>query len=245
MKLTKVSVTSDLHGESKNTPAWRCHLAVVKDFKPSIHIVIGDFMDAISVSAHPKTTYEQVTLGHEYDIGNQDLDSLESKLPDQCTKVYIMGNHEFRVNRYVANNAPELGGVTGLMVEDGLHLKNRGWKVVPYGGVYNVGRMAFVHGYWANLYHSAKHVNSLGQNIFYGHVHDHQVHSVCHGDKAHIGMSVGCLCDLKQDYLHGRPTRWSHGFLNAYVYPNRNFIYHYIPIVDGSTVWNNHVYWGV
>jgi len=240
-KTSLTNITSDLHGQYKDTKAWKAHLAAVSDLQPDTHVIIGDFLDCASVSRHAKSEMSPLTLGEEYDIGNNDLDTLEKKLGKTVKrKVFLAGNHEDRINAYAFNQAPNIG--TALKsVQEGLNLEKRGWEYVPYEKQLKLGKLIVAHGYYVNQYSAAKHVNSFGHSIIVGHTHGHQSHVVTHGDSPHIGMTIGCLCQIGQKYLRGRPQPWHHGFGIVY-HSGENFFPYFVPIVDGIAVFGGKVY---
>jgi len=241
MHTLTTTLTSDLHGQYKDEAAWKAHLSALEDLKPHTHIVIGDFLDCASVSRHAKSEASVLTLGEEYDIGNADLDAIEAKLGKRCKrKVFLAGNHEDRINAYAYNQAPNIG--TALKtVQEGLNLEARGWEYVPYEKQLKLGKLIIAHGYYVNQYSAAKHVNNFGHSIITGHTHGHQSHVVTHGDSPHIGMTIGCLCQIEQKWLRGRPQPWMHGFGVVY-HRGKMFYPYFIPIIEGKAVFGGKVY---
>ncbi len=63
-------------------------------------------------------------------------------------------------------------------------------------------------------------------------------------NKSAIG--VGCLCrkDPGPNYLRGRATKWSQGFLYGYVQPDGFFFDYPVTILNGRTVVHGKVYEG-
>lgn len=239
--IRRVAVTPDLHTPEKDKRAWRTHLRIVKDFRPDIHVIIGDWGEFESVSQHPANKIKKPDLGSDYLIGQRDLDALEAVLPKDCERYFLEGNHEYRVTRWITNRSKELNGGVKT-VREGLELDRRGWKWVPYGRLLPIGKCNFAHGLYNNKYHSEKHVSAFGDTVIYGDSHTFQAYTMTHGRKPHLGMSIGCLRKLDADWLNGRPNQWVHGMGVVYVFPDGNFIPYFIPIIDGRSVFNGKAY---
>jgi UDP-2,3-diacylglucosamine pyrophosphatase LpxH len=240
--IKKVSITSDLHGQCKSEEAFDVHLQIVKDFKPDVHIIIGDWMEFESVSRHPKSKTRIPNLGYEYQVGNRDLDTLEAVLPSGCKKFFMEGNHEYRLWRWMCNEAPNAkGGMKS--VSEALRLKERKWNWIPYGRALKIGQLKIMHGCYNNKYHAQTHVDRFGDNVLYGDSHSYQVYTTAHGDKPHMAMSIGCLRTLNPDWLNGKPAPWLHGFALVYFTQTGEFISYFVPIIKGMSIWNNKVYY--
>lgn len=74
-------------------------LSFINDNKSKIagfHL-IGDYLDLASLSKHDEGTIDLsgLTLGKEYEIGNQILDLFDNVLPKNIQKTFIYGNHCF------------------------------------------------------------------------------------------------------------------------------------------------------
>jgi hypothetical protein len=54
--------------------------------------------------------------------------------------------------------------------------------------------------------------------------------------KAIVGQSLGCLCDLKQKYMHGQPCRWVQAFGEFFFFPDGRFTYYVPMIFDGRFI---------
>jgi|SRR5579859_421156 len=229
-----VLVLPDIHYRRKAGGEDKRTLDAVKRYASHhrwSHVVwLGDVMDHNSISSHNKTNLRSVkdeTLLRDYEHANADLDEF-----DQATrgaaKVLIEGNHDYRATR-VIDEQPQLAGF--IETENGLRLKQRGWTWVPYwskGTTYSIGKATFGHGRYLNHHHAYKHALAYGRNFYYGHCHSVQEHTMERdGDsRQYEAASLGCLCQLQQDYMQGAPTKWQqalgvfrflpNGFFNRY-----------------------------
>jgi hypothetical protein len=109
---------------------------------------------------------------------------------------------------------------------------------------YKRGKLNMIHGWYANRYHAAKHLDKMSGNIVYGHVHEFQTESkvLAAMDEQIAAWSIGCLCDLSPEYAKGRPMKWSHGFAVVYMDEYGNFNLYPIRIFNGSFLFEGERY---
>jgi hypothetical protein len=204
--------------EDKRT--MRAVEAYMADERWDYYINLGDFMDFNCVSRYVRDLPRQKigqTIAKDYEAGNAVLDrhckAARRKNP-RCEMVLLEGNHDYRIEAHI-DKYPELEGCAEM--ENMLKLRERGIEWIRChrdGATYSIGHATFIHGRFTNKYHSYKHCDYYGCNIFYGHTHDVQEYGkVLHGeDKTIKGKSLGCLCDYKQAYIKGNPTNWQQAF---------------------------------
>lgn len=216
------------------------------------YINLGDFLDLAGLSHFNKGLAANLSLedvGHDFDVGNEILDRHQAiirKNNKNAKFVLLEGNHEFRSHRFTAE-MPQLRNI--LSVEERLGLTKRDMEYVKCyekGDDFKLGHAHFTHGLYTNDLHAKKHVNQWGTNIFYGHLHDVQTYSaVVRGDgKTIVGQSLGCLCDYKQSYIKGNPTRWQQAFAVFDFLPDGNFTYNVIRIFNNQFVYDGEVFSG-
>ena len=123
----------------------------IADKKPDIIVHIGDHFDLPSLSSYDKGTskiegkrlYKDIEAGVEgFKFLNLELEKHRDYHP---RKVFCLGNHEERLDRYV-NEHPELQGTLGT---DKLPFAKYGWEVHPYLKPVEIEGIFFVH-YLAN-----------------------------------------------------------------------------------------------
>jgi hypothetical protein len=196
-------------------------------------ISLGDFLDFNEISrwveGHPrKYMHSRVKLSLDlaHAILERRVKALRSRNPD-CQYILIQGNHEHRIEDFL-DTFPQFEGM--LEVEKVLDLFQLGIKWVPFWSdprkVFRKGKATFIHGLYTNQYHAAKHVRAYGTNVYYGHSHDVQEHSLLLGNNTHsiVAKSLGCLCDPnKMEYIKGRPQNWTQAFAVFYFLPNGDF----------------------
>ena len=241
----------DAHIETKsiNGSRWKpdvskslwTALEFCKDFKPHGTIIGGDFLNLDHVGRFSKNKprlREGRRLRHDYAFGNEILDIIDKFT--QQKKVFLMGNHEARLEDWLDEH-PQVEGL--VEVKQGLRLVERGYEVIPENKTYKVGKANFTHGWYWTLHHAKKHVLEMGDNIFYGHVHDVQSFTKTNYDQQPIiGQSCGCLCNVNPGYKRDAPNRWVNGFGIFYFSKNGNFTPYFPIIVKGEFWWNGRKY---
>lgn len=214
------------------------------------YINLGDFMDLPMLSKFSKGLageIENMDVHRDFSEGHKILKRHEAIIRGKnknAEMVLLQGNHENRTTRY-CQEFPYLREI--LDVERNLKLRELGIKWVTCydtGALYRIGHAYFHHGRFTSKYHAAKHVDYFGKNIFYGHLHDVQVHTrVNHGDGSSlVGASLGCLCRYDQTYIKGSPTNWQQAFAVFYFFPDGTFTYNVVRIFGHRFIVDGKVY---
>ena len=156
-------------------------------------------------------------------VANKELDFLQ-KHSKKIT--YLEGNHEYWLAEIIAR-APALRPLFDPRKNLGLGERKYTW--VPLNKTHNIGRAYFCHGIYTVQYHAAKMLRVYSRNIFYGHLHTHQVFTTSSpiDDEAKVATCVPCLCGPGA-YMKGRPSAWLNGFLVLYSDPKTNFFWPYV-----------------
>jgi predicted phosphodiesterase len=221
----------DIHLPNEEPSAINPTLRYMADERWDGVILGGDLMDLNVISSHnlgfPRRVEGQ-RFKADLDYTNEWLDGFVKsarKHNPRCRIVYLEGNHEYRVERYLDAN-PQLEGTMELT--ERLRLKDRGieWlRSWSKGEVLTLGHANFAHGDTTTVYHAAKMVKDYGANVFYGHTHDVQEHSMHRKAKGITikGKSIGCLCRYDPDWMRGRAHRWQHAFGVFYVWKDGIF----------------------
>jgi predicted phosphodiesterase len=221
----------------------------IQSFKPDKVVILGDFMDVASLSAwdrDKKRLMEGRRFKKEVDTCNNELDYLQRCAKDKKQGViYLEGNHEDRVNRYLDSN-PEMEGLIEL--PNVLRLKERGIQWYPYTKqsqkTLKLGEMYFIHGLYTNQYSAAKHLQKLGCNVTYGHQHGTQTYMQNMAmQKPHIAYALGTLGDKAPDYLRGKPGNWINQFA-VFFWDTKTGQFNMYPVnvIKQSFVWGGKKY---
>jgi hypothetical protein len=173
--------------------------------------ILGDFYDCYAVSDYRKDPRRERSLRRELLLAR----AARKPFDDYGFKrrVFIKGNHEWRLERYLETHAPEL--YEEVMSQDLLGLE--GWEVIEYMEDTQVGKINVTHdiGY-AGLTSTRKTMIDYMDNVVMG--HNHMMQFFVEGNAkgiTHVGASFGWLGDVKKvDYKHQMKARkeWVLGF---------------------------------
>lgn len=231
----------DVHLNDKGyAPVYEVVKNFIKDFKPDIAYLLGDFADCCSLShwnLQKRRKVEGKRHLREIEVIDKELKFLEK----YCKKiVWIEGNHENWVEQYIDKN-PELEGL--LEYPKLLNLKKRGIKWVPWNTLHKVGHLYLTHGMYINEYHTKKHLDILGCSVCYCHTHKSQTHTKnIIMQKTQKAWCLSCLCSKKAEYLKGKTGNWDEGFAVLYVASNGEFSLYPIDIINNRFYFNGKSY---
>lgn len=226
--------------------AWQALMKFAKDFKPDVFILGGDTLDCGCISHHNKKKPGNVEglrlLADAAECREAVIDEVEALDCDEL--VYLIGNHEDWLNDLVTE-MPSLEGIVDIKAL----LQLDKWKVVDQGGVYNLGKLTFLHG---DTVKGGEHVAKAAvinyeRSVRFGHHHTHQAYTKCSPldyKNAKSGVAVPCLCSKTPKYGEGAPNRWVQGFNYGYVGKGGMFSDYVVTIIDGCFTANNKSYVG-
>jgi predicted phosphodiesterase len=228
-KVKKIVILSDLHAPYEDKKAFTLALKVIKDIKPEYLILNGDIIDCYSVSSHPKTPGRFSNLKEEIQEAIQRIDELEAcKVPNV---IYIEGNHENRLERFLIQKAPELFGM--VTISSLLQFDKRGMVHVNYKDFYRLGKVVYTHDLnYTGPQISRRALQDAQHSIVVGHAH--RLSYTVEGDvtgKAKVGTCFGWLGDSKAaDYMHVLKANrnWALGFGVGYM--EKTGITHLVPV---------------
>lgn len=200
-KLERILFIPDTHVPYHDKRAFALMLKAMKDFKPNHTIVMGDFLDNYSVSSHSKDPNRSLKLEEEV---NETIHELKKvKALGAKNNVFIGGNHEDRLERYLMQKAPELYNI--ISTEKILKLDELGFEYVPYKHHYKIGKINVTHdtGTAGRTAHQ-KALDSFQDNILIGHTH--RLAYIVEGDAKgtkHVSAMLGWLGDVEGiDYMN-------------------------------------------
>lgn len=213
MALDPILILGDVHRPYHDKKAWALVLKVGRWLRPKHLWLLGDFCDFYAVSAHSKDPRRKRNLEDELVDVHAGLDALDAL--GATHKIYLAGNHEDRLRRYLQDKAPELFGV--VEIPQLLGLPKRHWTYVPYKDYHKVGKVHLAHDVGqAGRYATYKALDAFQHTILTGHSHrlSYLVEGNCVGEHK-LSASFGWLGDVgKVDYMHkaGVLKNWALGF---------------------------------
>jgi len=184
---------------------WKAFCKVAKKYKPDAIVLNGDIIDGARVSRHGRF------LGSR---APKIMDEIEAvyehlkMLPKAKTRIWTVGNHDIRVDNYLANQAPELEDYLGSFVD-----RFPEWKFCYAATINNVEiRHRFrggIHAAWNNALHS-------GVTMVTSHSHQLQMTAIRNRNGSHYGIEAGMLGDPNSpafEYSEAAPSRACPGFV--------------------------------
>lgn len=206
-------------------------------------VLLGDYADFHSVSRHPKDPTLPQILEKEIESVNEGLDQLD-KLFSHSKKVYLEGNHEQRLERYLFEKAPALFGVTEAKAL--FHLHNRAkWSYIPFGRhqAYPVLGSSLVARHRPLATNPQSGLQRARQSYCYGDIHKIQEsHFVGLDGKDLVAFCPGWLGETRHrafDYMLS-PAQWQHGFAIVSVDGSQKTFHHEIVAIKN----NKALFWG-
>lgn len=240
-------IVTDVHSPFEHKRGWRIVLDALEDFKADTFVSLGDFMDCLSVSHWSKSPDRALSLKDEVDHAKAMLDEIEARTPG-ARRIFVGGNHEDRLQRYLQDKAPEL--FQFIDIPKLLHLEERGWEYVPYKQSIRIGKLNLTHDVGsAGRYNVYKALDTFQSPIATGHTH--RLGYVVEGDAtgdSQVSAQFGWLGDVEQvDYMHRVKARrdWALGFGYGYVDRKTGFAYLVpVPIVNSTAIVEGRFYNG-
>lgn len=210
----------DIHIPHHDKMAVNASIDFARNNYNIVKIVLGgDIMDCESLSKFDKSK-NTVSFSTEIEETKKFLTELRMTFPN-AEIVYIMGNHEERLEKYIIKNAPELQGVADsipLLLDFKAHnilfVDNRRIKS-KYGMFYKVRNFTIIHGHELGICPiispAHKFLEKAKDNLILGHIHtsDEKVSTTIDG-KIIRCYSVGTLAKLSPMYMPF--NSWVQGF---------------------------------
>lgn len=219
-------------------------LRVAHWIAPKHLVILGDFGDAETLSSHAPTEPGKRDFSDELEAINKALDQLDEI--DAENKIYICGNHEFRLDRYLMERAPTM--FRSISWQRLLSLKERNWQWVPYRKSKKLGKLHLTHDTGtAGINAHRSSATAFGGSTVIGHTHRmaYEVRGRFDGTP-YLAAMLGWLGDAEKaaGYIHeAKASDWVHGFGVGYLDPSTGVVYvQPVPIVKGRCVVNGRLF---
>lgn len=211
-RLRKVAFLPDCHRPYHSVHAWHLFIRCMEWWKPDTLVVLGDLADFYMLSRFSKDP-KRVDFEAEVEDVNGALDQLDRLGASQ--KIFLEGNHEYRLVRYLQDKAPQLFGA--VTVDKLFKLSERGYVVVPYKESLQIGKLWLTHDVGvAGRYSVFRAADTFQHPVALAHTH--RVVYVVEGNatgEAFPAVQFGWMGDIEQvDYVHKVKARreWSLAF---------------------------------
>ena len=231
----KIAFFGDAHRPYHHRKAWNLFINVMEEFKPDTIVCLGDLADFYKVSSFSKDPSRIYSFKNEVEDCNVGLDELDSL--GATRKIFIAGNHEDRLTRYLQSEAPELFGLVDIPTLFKLDLRE--WEYIPYKSHIKIGKLYATHDVGTvGRYSLFRAADTFQHPVVVAHTH--RFGMIVEGDatgKHFVASQFGWLGDVeKVDYMHKIKARreWALGFGIGYMRPNGLIHLTPIPILNSS-----------
>lgn len=218
--LITVMHLSDMHEPFKNDMATNVAFQMVEIVQPDVIVVGSDFWDfylMTTFGTNPEVkmeSYDELELLESY--WNRFINAL-NKIAPNAMFVFIWGNHERRIMRYVDNHSVNLHRT---IFREFKRIIRCGGRVKYIGDVDHVrmGPLKIEHGSRYNVHAPKSRLEDEGGQvcIWMGHGHKLKWFSMSGADFSVNAIMSGCLCTMPPHYLPigvSAPSgqKWQHG----------------------------------
>lgn len=242
-------VLGDWHIPYQDDKALKLVFRIVKSLKPNIITLNGDILDFYALSRFSKDPNRVLSLQEEIDTAYEYLKRLRKENP-KAHIIFIDGNHEFRMEKFLSDKAPELYGLKRAEDDSPVHsldslLRFKDLKIEQvssglkesyywYGNELLIGHFNRINkhsGYTAKNLLEDKHVS-----LIQGHTHrlGSSYRTVRVGENKYrilVAYENGCLCGLQPTYV--LDPNWQQGFSVVHKKKNDNrFHIQQVPIIN-------------
>lgn len=244
----KALIIPDCHIPYEDKRAYELMLKVAKDVDPDEIVILGDYADFYAVNSHGKDMAVQNGLlqdeVHEVVLRLAEL----KKLFPKAKRVFIEGNHEYRLGRYINSKCPDLYGV--FDTASVLELNVLGYEFVPYtpDQKYRVlgSKLIARHEPLAGGKHVAQNtVEKAMHSVIFGHTHRIQEAQVVSIDgENYRGISSGWLGDQNSPVFQYVKShhQWALGFSVVNVLDDGTWLNSLVHIINYKCYYDGYIY---
>lgn len=202
----------DLHCPFEDECAASTALAFVRHYKPHVVFVLGDWIDFYQLSRFDKDPRRGLQLQDDVDRCILWLGRTRKAAPD-ARIVYLRGNHEHRLTRFLWGNAAPLANLRNLSLPELLDFRANRIEYAETGQIMHHG-FCLKHGNVVRARSGASATGELDKEGVSGASgHTHRLSQVYKRNRAGFWTwaECGCLCDLAPEYMEGQTPDWQHG----------------------------------
>ena len=230
----RVLVVNDFHGQFRDKKTCKMLFNFIKREKPDKIILNGDVVDFYSISRFDKDAFRQWHLQEEIDNVITLLNQLRKRT--DVPMIYIEGNHEERLRKYLRSNARPLATLKALRIESLLKLKELRIKYET-DGIW-LGDLFVYHGSLVRKDAGATakaEREKNGCSGMSGHTHRDGTSPIRTRGGQLCWWENFCMCDLNPDYVDGI-ANWTQGFSVITQTGGREYV-EQIPIINGEMIY--------
>lgn len=217
-------VYTDSHSQFRDEFTWIVFLSFIREAQPSLIILGGDILEFYRISFHNKSATRALDIQDEIDFVVEQLKKIRELCPNAQID-YHMGNHEFRLFRYLCEESPALLTLRSLQFNQLLQLDDLRINLVARENaifkptkdkenykVYN-DKWMFTHGTDIGVFPAQKELQQYGISGASGHVHRHTFQSRrnIHGYHTWMTLPTAAANEVGREYMPNM-INWDQGF---------------------------------
>lgn len=245
MEPRKILVMGDAHvTDEQDLSRFDAAGKFILEERPTDIILMGDFLTMRCLSAwdrDKRLKMEGLRYRAEIEAGNEALDRLTGPVARynravglrkkglyQPNWVYIEGNHEDRLTRYLDKD-PTFLGTVGIAQD--LNLTVRGFTWIPYRSYHYINGIGFTH----IPFNKMKEIGGVDitrkaqqvtiKSCVFGHTHELHTSNVHVEGMDHLQqvLNVGCFFEDHEEYTKGKVTNYWKGLVLLHNYSEQRF----------------------
>lgn len=200
----------------------------------------GDLLDFYQISRFTNIQRKR-SVAQELETAKEILDILNKNFPN-VPIYFLKGNHDNRLEMYLATKAPELLDIEEFRLEKLLDADKHNMLVLEDTTLVKIGKLNVTHGHliirgiFAPVSAARGAFLRAKASTIISHVHKVSTHSeTTIGNKNITCYSTGCMCELSPAY-NPFGNNFSHGFSHITTTPNGHYKVRNMQIINGEIV---------
>jgi predicted phosphodiesterase len=238
--MKKTILAQDFHFPFQDIWLIALFLAFVNRERPDQIILPGDILDCYTISRFDKDPNRKLKLQGEINECFNFLVDLREAAGEDCEIVYLEGNHEQRLRKYLWSKAPELADLECLTIEGLLELDTLD---VKYQESIDIGKFHIYHGSLVRQeagYTAKAEFVKNGCSGMTGHTHRDAKYTRRNRGGHHVWYENFCMCDLDAEYIDGI-ANWTQGWSVMTTVGSRQYV-EQIPVINHRYIWKGEEY---
>jgi predicted phosphodiesterase len=238
-EVKRVVALNDMHIPYHDMKSISKVFDFIADYKPDTLVLCGDIVDFYTLSHFNQNPGRRHLIQDEIDIFTNMFSTFNAEVSG-CEKIFIQGNHEYRlINSLWAN--PGLFGARCLDITTLLNLNDLGFEYQAYNKI--IRGFEFTHGKYVrnfSSYTAKAEYDFRGSSGMSGHTHRLGAYYKTTRQGSDGWFENACLCNLNPEYIKGVPN-WIQGFSTVTFFDDQ-FLVNQIPIIKGSFIFGDKLY---
>lgn len=191
-----VIIFSDPHFyPDSNDIAQKALITLCKELKPKAVLCGGDALDGTQISRYDPTRgwHQPPSLKEQFGCMVENMNAIKTAAGRGAITAMCLGNHDARLSRYLAMNAPHMEDLPGTRLEDYIPAWPLSWTIELKGVIPIIVR----HRNLAGMLHLQ--AKSAGCHYIHGHLHRLNVHTVAQYGRFIHSVDCGSFADPQSD----------------------------------------------